>query len=145
MSFGRAQARALNIGIGTAATAIRATSGGDQTTQFETTSGLKDVQVICPSQFQRSEDELRQIPLRTDAGDIIHAGDIAQFEDVQAPSLLTRVDRQTVMHVTANAAPGAELSNVTRGFTQRLAQLRLPAPGGSRRIPPGPSKICPKW
>jgi multidrug efflux pump subunit AcrB len=44
-----------------------------------------------------------------------------------APSLITRINRQTVVYVGANIAPGATLSNVQNAFAKRLRDLKLPA------------------
>ena len=42
------------------------------------------------------------------------------------PRSIDRVDRQTVVHVSANVAPGIALSNVDTAFSRRLADLSLP-------------------
>ncbi len=40
--------------------------------------------------------------------------------------MITRTNRQTVVHVSANTTPGIALSNVQRAFLQRVAALHLP-------------------
>ena len=42
-------------------------------------------------------------------------------------SSVVRINRQSVVYIGANLAPGALLSNVQRDFTRRLAALHLPA------------------
>jgi HAE1 family hydrophobic/amphiphilic exporter-1 len=44
-----------------------------------------------------------------------------------APPLITRINRQTVVYVGADVAPGAELSNVQGAFQNRLKHIKLPA------------------
>jgi hydrophobic/amphiphilic exporter-1 (mainly G- bacteria), HAE1 family len=125
--FNRDKARALNVSIGTASTAIRAAFGGAIATQFETPDGLEQVQVIYPVSEQTALATISAIPIRTIDGKVVHVGDIATFQNDPAPPIITRVDRNTVIHVNANVAPGSSLSVVQAAFQKRLAAARLPA------------------
>jgi hydrophobic/amphiphilic exporter-1 (mainly G- bacteria), HAE1 family len=125
--FDRNAAQALGVSIGAASTAIRAALGGTVATQFESVNGLKDVQVIFPLQDQTSLDEIKAIAVRSANGTIAHVGDIATLQWAPALPVITRVNRQTVVHVTANVEPGYALSNVQSDFLHRIAKLGLPA------------------
>jgi hydrophobic/amphiphilic exporter-1 (mainly G- bacteria), HAE1 family len=127
VQFNRDRARALNMSIGTASTAIRAAFGGVIATQFTGTDGLKDVMVIYPQNDQVNLSAIGAIPIRANNGSIIRVTDIARLDYVPAPPLIARIDRQSVVYVGANVAPGAELSNVQRAFDARLRRLNLPA------------------
>ena len=124
--FDRAKAQALNVSIGTAANAARAAFGGTIATQFETPDGLEQVQVIYPAQLQTSFAEVASIPIRSNTGAIVHLGDFAYFVNEPVSPLITRVDRNTVIHISANIAPGASLSGVQSAFLQRVKNLHLP-------------------
>ncbi|HTJ24607.1 MAG TPA: efflux RND transporter permease subunit [Candidatus Limnocylindria bacterium] len=124
--FDRAKARALNVSIGTATIAARAAFGGAIATQFETADGLEQVQVIYPVQNQTDLTTLSEIPIRATNGQIVHLGDFASFEWSPAPPLITRVDRNTVVDISANFAPTSSLSNVQHAFQQRVAAMHLP-------------------
>ncbi len=124
--FNREKAQALDVSLGQAAQAAGAAFGGDVATQFETTSGLEQVQVIYPIQDQTSLGTLSAIPIRANNGDIVHLGDIASFAFTPTPPFITRTNRNTVIHVDANVAPGSSLSNVENAFNKRLASLHLP-------------------
>ena len=126
VSFDRELARGHHISIVTAATAIRAAFDGIRATQFEGPDGLKGVQVIYPASYQRTEAQLRAIPIRTSSGEIVHVGDIARLQTGEGPRSIDRVERQTVVHVSANVAAGYALSNVDSAFQKRLADLSLP-------------------
>jgi HAE1 family hydrophobic/amphiphilic exporter-1 len=127
IDFNRDRARILGVNIGQAAGAVRAAFGGTLATQIQTSHGIKYVQVLYPRAFQSSVQTLLNLPLRANNGSIVHLADIATLvEDPSAP-LLTRTNRQTVIHVQANLAPGATLSIVQKAFRQRLAALHLPA------------------
>jgi HAE1 family hydrophobic/amphiphilic exporter-1 len=126
VEFDRDLARALNVNIGQAASAIRAAYGGTLATQFNTSRGTKYVQVIYPRSFQTTLRTVREIPLRSNAGTLTYIGDIAQFVQNPSSPLMTRVNRQTVVHVQSNLAPGATQSIVQRNFMRRLAALHLP-------------------
>jgi multidrug efflux pump subunit AcrB len=41
-------------------------------------------------------------------------------------ALITRVNRQTVIHIGANLAPGAAQSTVQKAFMERVKALHLP-------------------
>ena len=127
VEFERDRARALNVSIGTASTTIRAAFGGVIATQFTGPDGLKDVQVIYPQANQTNLAAIAAIPVRTNAGGLVHVGDIARLTQAPSPPLIARVNRRSVVYVGANVAPGAALSNVQRAFERNLARLHLPS------------------
>ncbi len=127
VEFDRNVTRALNVNIGQAASAIRAAFGGTLATQFDTSRGTKYVQVIYPPAFQTTLRTVSEIPLRSNSGTLTYIGDITKFvRDPSAP-LITRVNRQTVVHVQSNLVPGATQSIVQNNFVRRLAALHLPS------------------
>jgi HAE1 family hydrophobic/amphiphilic exporter-1 len=126
IQFDRDRARTLNLDIGSAAGAVRAAFGGTLATQFDTDNGSKYVQVLYPVADQTSVDILRRITLRTRGGQIVHLGDVAILKNNPAEALITRVNRETVIHIASNVAPGAIQSNVVKDFMKRLAALHLP-------------------
>jgi HAE1 family hydrophobic/amphiphilic exporter-1 len=127
VTFDRDRARALNTSVGTASTAIRAAFGGDLATQFTGPDGLKDVLVTYPQADQTTLAAIGAIPIRSSGGSIVHVGDIAHLVQAPAPPMILRINRQNVVYVGANLAPGAVLSNVGRDFAKRLNNLNLPA------------------
>ena len=125
--FNRDRARALDASVGTASTAVEAAFGGDLATQFTGPDGLKNVLVTYPVGEQTSLSNIEAIPIRASDGSIIHVGDIAHLVQAPAPPMIMRINRQNVVYIGANLAPGAALSNVQRDFTRRLNALHLPA------------------
>jgi HAE1 family hydrophobic/amphiphilic exporter-1 len=105
--FDREKAQALNVSIGTAATAARAAFGGAIATQFET-----------------SLSELANVPIRSNAGAIVHLGDFSHFVSDPVSPLITRVDRNTVIHLSSNITSDTSLSNVQAAFMKRVDALR---------------------
>jgi HAE1 family hydrophobic/amphiphilic exporter-1 len=126
IQFDRDRARALNVDIGSASQAVRAAFGGTLATQFDTNNGTKYVQVLYPRADQTSLATLRAIALRSRRGAIVHLGDIAVLQNVPAQALITRVNRQTVIHIGANVQPGVAQTNVQRAFMERVKALNLP-------------------
>jgi HAE1 family hydrophobic/amphiphilic exporter-1 len=126
IEFNRDRARALNVDIGSAANAVRSAFGGTLATQFDTVNGTKYVQVLYPMADQTSITTLRDIALRTRTGGIVHLGDIATFVNDPVQALITRINRQTVIHIGANLAPGAAQSTVQQAFNKRVAALHFP-------------------
>jgi HAE1 family hydrophobic/amphiphilic exporter-1 len=127
VDFDRARLQALDVSDGAAAAAVEAAFGGAIASQIETPDrGLTDIEVIYPTSAQTSLADVLAIPIRTEAGGIIRLGDVAHFTWAPAPLLITRENRQTVIHVSANLAPGANLSDVTKAFLQRVRAMHLP-------------------
>jgi hydrophobic/amphiphilic exporter-1 (mainly G- bacteria), HAE1 family len=124
--FDRPKAQALNVSIGTAATAARAAFGGVIATQFETADGLEQVQIIYPRQLQTSLNELLNVPVRSNTGQMVHLGDFAHLVSDPVSPLITRVDRNTVIHLSANITPDTSLSNVQNAFLENVKALNLP-------------------
>ena len=126
IEFNRDRARALDVNIGSAAQAIHAAFGGLAVTQFDTTNGIKYVQITYPKEYQTSIASLEKIALRANDGALIHLGDIATLRNRPSQALLTRVNRQTVIHIGANLEPGYTQTIVVQDFMKRLAALKLP-------------------
>ncbi len=126
IEFDRNKAQALGVDLGQAAQAAGAAFGGNQATQFETTSGLEQVQAIYPESYQSSLQQLKSVAVRSSSGSIVYLGDIARFELTPTAPLITRTDRRNVVHVNANYAPNSSLSTVETGLLKRLHTLHLP-------------------
>jgi len=124
--FNREKAEALGVDVGQAAEAAGAAFGGNLATQFETQSGLEYVQVIYPPQDQTNLDMLRNVPIRSSNGSIVYLGDIATLESTPTPPLMTRTNRNTVIHVDSNVAPNSSLSTVENALIKKLPSLHLP-------------------
>jgi HAE1 family hydrophobic/amphiphilic exporter-1 len=126
VNFNRPALQALDVTTGTAAEAVEASFGGDIATQIETPlKGLTDIEVIYPRSEQQSLQDVLNVPVRAQNGDIVRLGDVATLQYQPAPLVITRQNRQQVVHVTANVAPGYELSNVVSDFQKRLRALHL--------------------
>jgi multidrug efflux pump subunit AcrB len=125
--FNRPMLQALNVTTGTAASAVEAAFGGDIATQIETpVKGLTDIEVIYPRSAQTSLSDVLQIPIRSASGGIVHLGDVATLQYAPAPLVINRVNRNRIVYITGNVAPGYELSNVVNEFQQRLKKMHLP-------------------
>jgi HAE1 family hydrophobic/amphiphilic exporter-1 len=127
VDFDRARLQSLDVSDGTAAAAVEAAFGGDIASQIETPDrGLTDIEVIYPASAQTSLAEVLAIPIRTQSGGIIRLGDVAHLTWAPAPLLITRENRRTVIHVSANLAPNSNLSDVTKAFLQRVRAMHFP-------------------
>ena len=129
VDFDRVKLQQLDVSVGTAAQAVQAAFGGDEATQIETAAnGLTEILVQYPIPYQNSLAALLNIPLRSqDANaDIVRLGDVAHLRWAPAPLVITRENRQEVVHVSGNVAPGYNLSDVTKAFLQNVHNLHLP-------------------
>jgi HAE1 family hydrophobic/amphiphilic exporter-1 len=126
IEFNRDRARVLDVNIGLAAQAVRAAFGGTLATQFDTVNGTKYVQVLYPQSYAESQANLRNIAIRSSNGDLIHLSDIAKLVSAPTQVLITRNNRETVIHIGANVGPGYAISNVQKDFQNRIKALHLP-------------------
>ena len=127
IEFDRNKARALDVSIGTASTAVRAAFGGVIATQFTGANGLEDVQVIYPERDQTDLAAIGAIPIRANGGGIVHVGDVARIVNSPAPPLIARINRRSVVYVGANVVGQTALSNVQNAFNRNVAALHLPS------------------
>ncbi len=125
--FNRERARALNVDIGTAANAIRASFGGSLATQFDTVNGIKYVQVTYPLDAMTNVQSVLAVQVRSLGGSILNVGDFASLVEDPVEPLMTRTNRQTVVHVSSNIASGFSLSTVQSAFMRNLAAAHLPS------------------
>jgi HAE1 family hydrophobic/amphiphilic exporter-1 len=137
VQFDRKKAEALGVDLGQAAQAAGAAFGGNVATQFETTQGLEQVQVIYPASYQTSIEGLKSVPIRSTNGSIVYLGDIARFDSTPTPPLMTRTNRNGVVHVDSNYASTSSLSAVEAGLMKRLPSLHLPPNISVRPAPLG--------
>jgi HAE1 family hydrophobic/amphiphilic exporter-1 len=124
--FDRDKARVLDVDISTAANAVRASFGGSLVTQFETPKGIQYVQVTYPRSALGSVDDILSIPMRAGNGSLIHVGDVAHLAQDPVEPIMTRTNRETVIHVTGNLEPGASLSSVQNAFLHSLKAANFP-------------------
>ena len=129
VDFDRVKLQTLDVSVGTAAAAVEAAFGGDEATQIETAAnGLTEILVEYPVPYQNSLAALLNIPLRSQdaSASIVRLGDVAHLYWAPAPLIITRENRQQVVHVSANVAGGSNLLNVTKRFLQGVGGLHLP-------------------
>jgi multidrug efflux pump subunit AcrB len=127
----------VGVNVGTAATALRAAFGGVVATQYSSTFGSQDVQVIYPLDARSSLRSLANIPIRSTNQSIVYAGDVARFISHPTDPLITRINRQDVVFASSNIAPGYQLSRVTGAIRHNLGPLPhaslTPAPNGAQQ------------
>jgi hydrophobic/amphiphilic exporter-1 (mainly G- bacteria), HAE1 family len=137
VQFDRPKAQALDVDLGQAAQAAGAAFGGNVATQFETPQGLEQVQVIYPLSEQTRVSGLRDVAIRTQDGSIVYLSDISTFQSTPTAPLMTRTNRNTVVHVDANFARNSSLSGVESGLFKRIPSLHLPPQIAVRPAPLG--------
>ncbi len=128
VEFNRPALQGLDVSVGTAATAAEAAFGGAVASSIYTpTVGLSEIEVIYPESEQHRLEGVLNVPLRAYNGGIVRLGDVAYLHYAPAPLLITRQNRVTGVHVTANVGGKANLSDTTNAFLARVAQLHLPS------------------
>jgi hydrophobic/amphiphilic exporter-1 (mainly G- bacteria), HAE1 family len=117
----------LNVSTTTAGQAVSAAFDGTEATQFISPAyGLTYVDVLTPPQMNTNLDDVTDLPIRASNGDIVRLGDVAHLHWAPTPLVLTRENRMNVVHVSANLAGNANLSDTTKSFLSRVKALKLP-------------------
>ncbi|MFE4106784.1 efflux RND transporter permease subunit [Almyronema epifaneia] len=99
---------------------------GSVPTQLQRGDRLVDIRVrVNPEEIQRPE-QLRLIPLFTDAGQLVRLGDVASIESGQAPGEIQRINQRQVFLVAGSLAEGASLGEALEEVDTVLSTLELP-------------------
>lgn len=127
VDFDRQAMQELNVSTASAGEAVSAAFNGTQATQFVSpTYGLTYVEAMTPPQLNTNLADVTNLPIRASNGNIVRLGDIAHLHWAPTPLILTRENRMNVVHVSANLAGNANLSDTTKNFLARVKKLKLP-------------------
>ncbi len=98
----RGMSDAMNVDVNSISTEIQAYFAGVKAGVFKEGGYRYDIRLMARRDQRSSLDDLRLLPFRNANGDIIQAPGVIQIEQVMAPSVVKRYDRQTSLTVSAN-------------------------------------------
>jgi len=105
---------------------IQTALGGSVPTQLQRGDRLVDIKVqLTPGSVQQP-DQLREIPLFTDGGQLIKLGDLAQVTTGLAPGEIQRINQRQVFLFAGNLTEGASLGDAIAEAEAILANVDLP-------------------
>ena len=125
----RERAYRLGLSVYQVANTVQTATLGKVATRYREGSDEIDVRLRFKEKYRNSLDEVRSIPLRTAAGQMIYLEPVADIASGEGPIMINRENQARRVSVTANIV-GRDLGSVVRDVKGRLA-------GYEKSLPPG--------
>ncbi len=133
----RNKAADLGISMARIGETVNAAIGGSRIGKYKDKGRRFDIRgrLLAP-QRSRPED-IDRLLVRTEAGGLVHLGDIVRLEQQPTLQAITRRDRERAITITANVMAGASQSDA---IARTLELARETLPDGYRALPGGSSQ-----
>lgn len=121
----RLKAASLGVSTGMVAASLRTAIQGSTDTKLRTGGQEYDIRVRLPQAERQSPEDVADILIAAPGGRPIYVKDIGDVTLATGPTEIDRKNRQRMVVVSANLAPGYYLGNIQRAVTRQLSDLRL--------------------
>jgi HAE1 family hydrophobic/amphiphilic exporter-1 len=125
----RERASRLGLSVGRVSTSVQTSTLGQVVSRYRDGSDEVNIRVILAKKFRDNLDEIRKIPLMSQAGKIIYLDQLASWKRGEGPIQITRENQMRRISVTANLA-GRDLGSVVKDIKSRLSDLEKQLPAG---------------
>lgn len=125
----RERASRLGLSIGQVASTVQTATLGKVVSRYRDGSDEVNVRVIMAKKYRDNLNEIRKIPLMSQAGKVIYLDQVADWKRGEGPIQITRENQMRKISVTANIA-GRDLGSVVKDIKARLADLEKQLPAG---------------
>ncbi|MFH2056467.1 MAG: efflux RND transporter permease subunit [bacterium] len=116
----------LGLSVSDVAEVIQTNVGGSRAGVYRDRGEEYAIVVRLQPVDRLSINDLSNVALRTDGGDIIPVSSVVSSERRRSPTDIERVNGQRVTYITANLESGAALGNVVEKLQNRLHDLPMP-------------------
>lgn len=106
----REEARSRGIEVAEIARAINISTGGAVVGQYSKGGRRFDVFVQLSEKDRRSPDDIKNVFVRNNRGELVHLKDVVSFDKKNGPQNIYREDRSRAIRVDANLATGVVVS-----------------------------------
>jgi hydrophobe/amphiphile efflux-1 (HAE1) family protein len=134
------RARAADLGVQPAdvANALRLLVEGDQISNYEEHGEEYEVHVRAERQYRADEEGLRLLTVPSQRLGFVPLSEVVQLRHGTGPSRIDRLNRERMVALMANAAPGYADGTISAAMASILAETRMPvgyssAPYGQTR------------
>jgi HAE1 family hydrophobic/amphiphilic exporter-1 len=107
------------------AQAMNASLSGARTTSLKQDGTETDIVISLNGEYGDSIENMKQISIMTQAGQIVHVGDIADVTIANSPTSIERHDQVRMIGVTAEPT-GRDLQSVTADIEAELIKYQMP-------------------
>ena len=123
------RARAADLGVEPSdiATALRLLVEGDQVSNYEEHGEEYEVHVRADRKFRADEQGLRLLTVPSARLGFVPLSDVVQLREGTGPSRIDRLNRERMVALMANAAPGYADGTISAEMGKILAGMKLPA------------------
>ncbi|MCD8186271.1 MAG: efflux RND transporter permease subunit [Rikenellaceae bacterium] len=119
---------ALNgLNVATTATYIRNRINGSVASYYREDGEEYDIRVRLDPRFRRSVEDLENITVYNDRGEVLKVRDLGRVIETQIPPTIERKDRERVITVTGSLGHGVALSDVIDEARQIIPQTEFPS------------------
>jgi HAE1 family hydrophobic/amphiphilic exporter-1 len=121
----RLKAASYGLSTGIVAASLRTAIQGSTDTKFRTGGQEYDIRVRLPESERSTPEDVGTILIAAPSGRPIYVKDVASVSLATGPTQIDRKNRQRMVVVSANLAPGYFFGNMQREMIRRLAGLEL--------------------
>lgn len=121
----RLKAASQGLSTGMIAAALRTAIQGSTDTKFRAGGDEYDIRVRLPESERQAPEDVVNILIAAPGGKPVYVKDVADVTLATGPTEIDRKDRQRMVVVSANLAPGYYFGNMQREVTNRIAGIPL--------------------
>lgn len=121
----RQRAADLGVSVQDVSQAINILLTGSVATTYNTGEDQFDVRVRASDVYRQRVEDLKQLSVRSDKGEIIPLDQIVKVENGTAAASIERYDRQRQVTIYANVRDGASASDVSNSLTRIVENMNL--------------------
>ena len=127
VEFDREKLALNNLSLTTASSYLRNRINGSVSSSFREEGEEYDIRVRYAPEFRQTVEDVENIVVYNNAGEGIMIRDLGVAKESLTPPNIERKDRERVVTVTANAAPGVALSDIVELATAEMNGMDIPA------------------
>ena len=121
----RLKASSYGLSTGMVAGTLRTAIHGSTDTKFRTGGEEYDIRVRLPESQRQAPEDVANILIAAPGGQPVYVKDVATVMLATGPTQIDRKDRQRMVVVSANLAPGYFFGNMQRDINKRIADVPL--------------------
>ena len=126
VTIDRAKAADLGVKAGDVATAINTFAAGQRITTFSQNNKQYDVVLQAKEEYRRDRNNLQYFTVASTTAGTVGLERLVKIEQGQAPSSISRLNRQRQITVSASLPPNASESDAVAKLEQFVRELNLP-------------------
>ncbi len=123
----RARTAQLGVSVGDLATSLQLLVGGRKVSTYTEFGQQYDVRIRATPLWRDDPTKLTIYPVQTATGAIVPLGDLVSFKPSSGPASINRLNRQRVVTILANAAPGVGENIIGEAMVKAINDQHLPS------------------